>query len=144
MIKFNMSFRRSPRLRNLIAITNNRFLPPVEMTSKFLFTIFRILILSLSISALSFAQDKNKIDFESCTFKDFSLHGKIKFVNSFPDITVQIVESFPDLKVKIVNSFPDDCGEWQIVESFPDVKVKIVESFPDIKIKFVESFPGKP
>ena len=103
-----------------------------------------LIFLCLTFSEVSFSQDKNKIDFEYCTYNDFPLHGKIKFVESFPDITVQIVESFPDLKVKIVNSFPDDCGEWQIVDSFPDVKVKIVESFPDIKIKFVESFPGEP
>jgi len=106
--------------------------------------IFALILFTLTISSFLIAQDKAKIDFETCTFKDFPLHGKVKFVESFPDITIQIVESFPDLKVKIVNSFPDDCGEWQIVESFPDLKVKIVESFPDIKIKFVESFPGKP
>ena len=91
----------------------------------------------------SFIVAQDKIDFENCTFKDFPLYGKIKFVESFPDITVQIVESFPDIKIIIVNSFPDDCGEWQIVESFPDVKIKIVESFPDLKVKFVESFPGE-
>jgi len=80
---------------------------------------------------------------DSCTYKNYQLYGKIKFVESFPDIKVQIVNSFPDLKVKIVESFPDDCGEWKIVESFPDLKVQVVESFPDLKIKFVESFPGK-
>jgi len=98
----------------------------------------------LFLSNTSFSQDKNKIDFENCTFNNFPLHGKIQFVESFPDITIQIVDSFPDLNVKIVNSFPDDCGEWQIVESFSDVKIKIVDSFPDLKVKFVESFPGKP
>ncbi len=92
-----------------------------------------LIVFIATLNSFIVAQDKNKIDFESCTFKDFPLNGKVEFVESFPDITVQIVESFPDLKVKLVNSFPDDCGEWQIVESFPDVKVKIVESFPDIK-----------
>lgn len=106
--------------------------------------IFELILLTLTINSFLIAQDKSKIDFENCTFNNFPLHGKIQFVDSFPDITIQIVDSFPDLKVKIVNSFPDDCGEWQIVESFPDVKIKIVDSFPDIKIKFVESFPGKP
>ncbi len=129
-----MSFRWSLRLRNLISSLRKRFLPLVEMT----------VLIVIIFSNHSFSQDKSKIDFETCTFKDFPLNGKIKFVDSFPDITVQIVESFPDLKVKIVSSFPDDCGEWQIVESFPDVKIKIVDSFPDLKIKFVESFPGKP
>jgi len=87
---------------------------------------------------------EEEINFENCTFKSFPLHGKIKFVEDFPDIKVKVVEHFPDLKVKIVDNFPDDCGEWQVVENFPDLKVKIVENFPDIKIKYVEHFPGKP
>jgi hypothetical protein len=106
--------------------------------------IFELILITLTVSSFLIAQDNNKIDFENCTFNDFPLYGKVKIVESFPDIKVQIVDSFPDLKVKLVNSFPEDCGEWQIVESFPDVKIKIVDSFPDIKIKFVESFPGKP
>lgn len=104
---------------------------------------FLLLLLMLFTSA-SLAQSEDQINKEECTYNGFVLHGKIKFVESFPDLTVQVVESFPDLKVKIVESFPDDCGEWQIVDSFPDIKVKIVESFADIKIKFVESFPGVP
>jgi hypothetical protein len=86
----------------------------------------------------------NEIDFENCSYKDFPLYGKIKFVEDFPDITVKVVEQFPDLKVKLVSHFPDDCGKWKIVEDFPDLKVKIVNDFPDIKIKFVENFEGKP
>ena len=89
-----------------------------------------------------YSQSEDEINKEECSFNEFKLNGKIQFVESFPDITVEVVESFPDLKVKIVESFPDDCGEWQIVTSFPDIKIKIVESFGDIKIKFVESFPG--
>ena len=81
---------------------------------------------------------------DDCTWNGIPLHGKIKFVESFPDIKIQVVESFPGLKVKLVDAFPDDCGEWQIVESFPDFRVQVVESFPDIKVKFVESFPGLP
>ena len=81
---------------------------------------------------------------ETCTFKGFPLYGKVKVVDSFPDIKVKIVESFPDFKVQIVESFPDDCGQWKMVESFPDVKIQYVESFPDIKVKFVTSFPGLP
>ncbi len=79
-----------------------------------------------------------------CRWNGIELHGKVQFVESFPDIKIQIVESFPDLKVKLVESFPDDCGEWQVVESFPDFKVQVVESFPDLKIQYVESFPGLP
>ena len=136
MVNNRMSFQKSPRLRNLLLNFRNIFLTSFEMTF--------IIFLCLSFSETSFSQDKDKIDFENCTLNGFPLYGKVKIVESFPDIKVQIVDSFPDLKVKLVNSFPDDCGEWQIVESFPDVKIKIVDSFPDIKIKFVESFPGKP
>lgn len=103
-----------------------------------------IFVLLIFASSISFTQSKEGIDKENCTFNNFHLYGKIKFVESFPDITVKVVDSFPDLEVKIVNSFPDKCGLWQIVDSFPDLKVKIVESFPDLKIKFVESFPGIP
>lgn len=78
----------------------------------------------------------------SCTLNDVPLHGKVKFVDSFPDFKVKVVSSFPDLKVKHVTSFPDDCGEWQIVDSFPDFTVKFVDSFPDFTIKYVDSFPG--
>ncbi|HEX9250615.1 MAG TPA: hypothetical protein VF870_00150 [Ignavibacteriaceae bacterium] len=114
------------------------------MNKRFHFSFEMTLLIILFLSVTSLSQDKSKIDFETCTYKDFPLYGKVKFVESFPDIKVQIVDAFPDLKVQLVNSFPDDCGKWQIVESFPDVKIKIVDSFPDIKIKFVESFPGKP
>ncbi len=101
---------------------------------------FSLLVLTIS----SFAQSEDEFNDDDCTFNGIQLYGKIQFVDSFPDLTVQVVESFPDLKIKIVNAFADDCGEWQIVDSFPDIKVKIVESFADIKIKFVESFPGIP
>lgn len=85
--------------------------------------------------------DDPEID-DDCHWNGMPLYGKIKFVESFPDVKIKFVESFPDLKVKFVSSFPDKCGEWQVVESFPDLKVKVVESFPDIKVKVVESFPG--
>ena len=107
---------------------------------KMFFTLAAPILFSLTL----FAQSEDGFDEEECSFNGIKLHGKIQFVESFPDLTIKVVESFPDLKVKIVDSFPDDCGEWQIVDSFPDIKVKIVESFPDLEIKFVESFPGIP
>ncbi len=85
--------------------------------------------------------DKPEIT-DDCHWKGLPLYGKIKFVESFPDVKIKFVESFPDIKVKFVTSFPDKCGEWQVVESFPDLKVQVVESFPDIRVKIVESFPG--
>ncbi len=78
----------------------------------------------------------------NCEWKGIKLHGKVKFVTSFPDIKIQYVNSFPDIKVKFVNSFPDDCGEWKEVSNFPDFTVQVVNSFPDLKVKKVTSFPG--
>ena len=72
------------------------------------------------------------------------LHGKVKFVNSFPKYKIQIVDAFPDIKVKKVNAFPDQPGEWQIVDSFPDFTVQVVKAFPDFKVKYVDAFPGCP
>ncbi len=77
-----------------------------------------------------------------CTFKGKKLYGRIKIVNSFPDVKVKIVSSFPDLKVKQVTSFPDKCGLWHVVDSFPDTKIQFVDSFPDVTIKYVDAFPG--
>ena len=70
------------------------------------------------------------------------IHGRIQYVNSFPDYKVQAVTSFPDLRVEIVESFPDKPGQWQIVDSFPDYKIQMVDSFPDFTIQYVKSFPG--
>ena len=78
----------------------------------------------------------------TCSFKGIPLKGKVKVVDSFPDIRVKTVKSFPDLKVKQVKSFADDCGEWQFVDSFPDFKIQYVESFPDFEIAMVDAFPG--
>lgn len=91
--------------------------------------------------------DAQKADFfqsvnSDCTWNGFALHGKVQFVESFPDIKIQWVESFPDLKVQWVTSFPDDCGQWQEVTSFPDFKIQVVTSFPDVKVQEVTSFPG--
>ena len=70
------------------------------------------------------------------------IHGRIQYVNSFPDYKVQAVTSFADLHVQIVTSFPDKPGQWQIVDSFPDYKIQMVNSFPDFTIQYVTSFPG--
>lgn len=75
-------------------------------------------------------------------FKNIRLAGKVRVVDSFPDIRVQVVDSFPDLKVKAVSAFPDDIGEWQFVDYGEDFTIQFVDSFPDIRIQFVDSFPG--
>ena len=85
-----------------------------------------------------------EVDSGACTAKGIKLYGKVKVVESFPDLRVQVVESFPDLNVQVVTSFPDKCGKWQFVDSFPDFTIQYVESFPDIKVKFVKTFPGVP
>ncbi|MCQ2348252.1 MAG: hypothetical protein MJZ65_03585 [Paludibacteraceae bacterium] len=104
--------------------------------------IIAILLLTLPLRA----NDQITIDKENCTItkdgKTFPLYGKVKIVESFPDLEVKLVESFSDLDVKLVESFPDQCGEIQIVESFPDIKVKLVSSFPDLKVKIVGAFQG--
>ncbi len=106
----------------------------------------KILILFIALAAATVSSPPSQDDpvKKDCTYKGFKLHGKIKFVDNFPDIKIKIVENFPDLKVKLVQDFPYECGEWQIVENFPDIKVQVVENFPDIKVKFVENFPGLP
>jgi len=75
-------------------------------------------------------------------YNGIKLCGKVKVVDSFPDIRVKIVNSFPDLRVKIVEHFANDIGEWQFVDSFPDFKIKFVDSFEDIRIQYVTAFPG--
>ena len=98
------------------------------------------------IESAEIVMDVDDINKTDCTFtKDghtYKLYGKIKIVESFPDIKVQIVESFPDVDIQIVDSFPDSCGKVKLVESFPETKVQIVNSFPDIKVRLVSSFPG--
>ena len=74
--------------------------------------------------------------------KGIKLCGRVRVVNSFPDIKVQVVNSFPDLKVKKVTAFPSKLGEWQFVTSGEDFTIQFVDAFPDIKIKFVDAFPG--
>jgi hypothetical protein len=81
---------------------------------------------------------------DDCVYKGIKLAGKVKVVDSFPDVRVKAVSSFPDLKVKKVSSFADRCGEWQFVESFPSFTIQYVDSFPDIEVAWVESFPGLP
>lgn len=98
------------------------------------------LIFALTVSAASAASKINSDGY----YKGIRLAGKVKVVDSFPDIRVQVVNSFPDLKVQVVDSFPDRIGKWKFVESFPDFKIQFVDSFPDIKIQFVNSFPGLP
>jgi hypothetical protein len=93
-------------------------------------TLVLVLLLAFSVHAGDKKVDVSKI------------HGKIQFVNSFPDYKVQAVTSFADLHVEIVTSFPDKPGQWQIVDSFPDYKIEMVNSFPDFTIQYVKSFPG--
>ncbi len=99
-------------------------------------------VVALALGCASVASAGN-VD-SSCSYRGKRLYGKVKVVNSFPDIKVQVVRSFPDLKVQKVRSFPDSCGKWQFVDSFPDLKVQFVDSFPDVKIQYVDSFPGRP
>jgi hypothetical protein len=95
----------------------------------------RTLLILVVVLALSVRAGDKKVDLAK-------VHGRIQFVNSFPDYKVQAVTSFADLHVEIVTSFPDKPGQWQIVDSFPDYKIEMVNSFPDFTIQYVKSFPG--
>ncbi|HLS30230.1 MAG TPA: hypothetical protein VK021_05200 [Flavobacteriaceae bacterium] len=77
-----------------------------------------------------------------CKYQEINLWGMVKFVDAFPDITIQYVDSFADIRVKFVESFPNQCGKWEKVDEFPDFTVKVVEDFPDIKVQKVDDFPG--
>ena len=74
----------------------------------------------------------NASNISSCTYNGIPLYGKVKVVNSFPDIKVKVVSSFEDLDVQKVSSFADKCGKWQFVDSFPDIKIQYVNSFPGV------------
>lgn len=91
-----------------------------------------VLLIALTLAVRG---EKKKLDVSK-------IHGRIQYVNSFPDYKVQAVTSFPDLRVQIATSFPDKPGQWQIVDSFPDYKIEMVNSFPDFTIEYVTSFPG--
>ena len=105
--------------------------------------VFSLLVASsLSVTTPAARAQSEKAVAPDCTWHGKKLYGKIKLVESFPDLKVQVVTSFPDLKVQTVTSFPTECGKWQFVEHFPDLKVQIVDSFPDVKIQYVTSFPG--
>jgi len=90
--------------------------------------------------AHSFAKETATLLARACNVA--KIHGRIQFVDSFPDYKVKVVTSFPDLRVQKVKSFPDKAGKWQIVTSFPDYKIQLVDSFPDFTIQYVTSFPG--
>ncbi len=100
--------------------------------------ILAFLLLLLAGNAVDAAGPINRDGY----FKNIRLAGRVRVVDSFPDLKVQVVSSFPDLKVKTVDSFPDDIGEWQFVDYGEDFTIQFVDSFPDIRIEFVDSFPG--
>ena len=89
--------------------------------------ILAFLLLLLAGSAVDAAGPINRDGY----FKNIRLAGRVR-----------VVDSFPDLKVKAVSAFPDDIGEWQFVDYGEDFTIQFVDSFPDIRIQFVDSFPG--
>lgn len=115
-----------------------------NLAMQLLHTLKKVLPLGVATAFLLSANLAHAGSFNAstCSFNGIKLAGKVKVVESFPDVKVQVTSSFPDLKVKQVSSFADDCGEWQMVNSFPDFTIQFVNSFPDVKIRFVDSFPG--
>jgi hypothetical protein len=64
----------------------------------------RALLVFGALLAFSIRAGDKKVDIAK-------VHGRIQFVDSFPDYKVQAVTSFPDLRVQIVTSFPDKPGQ---------------------------------
>lgn len=82
------------------------------------------------------------LDRANCTWNGKRLYGRIRYVDSFPDVRVRVVTALPRLRVREVSSLPNECGEWQIVTSFPDLKVQLVDGLQDLTIEYVTAFPG--
>lgn len=116
-------------------LTGGTFSPLMKRDAFLPFAIAVILALVLTGLPRESSAEEKKLDVSK-------IHGRIQFVDSFPDYKVKVVSSFPDLKVQKVESFPDKPGRWQIVDAFPDYKIQIVDSFPDFTIQYVDSFPG--
>ena len=55
---------------------------------------------------------------------------KVKKVTAFPDLKVQKVTAFPDKcgQWKFVDAFPDFTIQYE--DSFPDLKIQMVSAFP--------------
>jgi len=68
-----------------------------------------------------------------------NLWGDVKFVDSFPDLTIQFVESFPELELTLSDDKPTGPGQWREVSSFPDFTVQVVDSFPDLTIRLTQN-----
>ena len=96
-------------------------------------------VLALGSSGLPTATRSNTTTVKPDVSK---IHGKIQYVTSFPDYTVEVVTSFEDLAVQEVDLLPVSPGQWQIVTTLPDFKIQKVSSFGDFKIRYVTSFPG--
>ena len=68
-----------------------------------------------------------------------NLWGDVQFVESFPDLTIELVDSFPDLEVHVSPQTPNAPGLWREVSSFPDFTVQVVDSFADLKVRLTET-----
>ena len=70
------------------------------------------------------------------------IYGKIQYVDSCADYTVEDVASAENLSVQEVSCCPSRPGEWQIVTSAPDFRIQKVTSAADFTIRYVGSCPG--
>jgi len=51
--------------------------------------------------------------------REGNLHGKVQFVGSFPDLTINVVDSFPDFTIQVVDAFGDFRARF--VDALPGV-----------------------
>ena len=81
-----------------------------------------------NIRRIQWTEEQTKVKVVK-NFADF----KVKKVSSFPDIEVKKVNNFPDDcgEWKFVDSFPD--FTIQYVDSFPDFTIRMTDSFPGVK-----------
>ena len=66
--------------------------------------------------------------------KTFPLSGKVKIVESFPDIKVQVVESFPDVEIKLTEVLGPDAANGSLWSRFQMLKFSLSTRFPTSKL----------
>lgn len=96
-----------------------------------------VFFFALFVSFLAAAEN------DSCSFispdNDCPLKGKVRIVNNFEDLKVEIVDCcFEDIAIDVVDTYWEDsgCGKIELVENFEDIKIRVVKDFADIKIRF--------
>lgn len=97
-----------------------------------------VFFFALTVSFFTFSEN------DSCSVVSFDnddcpLKGRVKIVDNFEDLKVEIVDCcFEDIAIDVVDTYWEDsgCGKIELVENFEDIKIRVVKDFADIKIRF--------